>query len=325
MYSITARNVNDALVQGLQALFVHGVKRESRNGPVLVFPTPVTTQYQHPRERVLFSAVRDANPFFHLFEALWMLAGRNDVAYPSRYVDRMRTYSDDGKVLHGAYGHRWRNAFGFDQLVVLEKLLRDDPDTRRAHLQMWDPCRDLGIPSKDVPCNTSAEFWIDLDGKLSMTVFCRSNDALWGAYGANAVHFSILQEYLACRLGVEVGRYWQVSNNFHVYLTHEEQCRHLAEEVAENPYEHVQPRHLVSTPEWDADLRMFLEEPRSLGFRDSFFRRVALPMAAAHSAYKDESIPKRERVSTALRALFLGESCDWIVAAEDWLLRREGK
>jgi hypothetical protein len=50
-----------------------------------------------------------------------------------------------------------------------------------------------------------------------MTVFCRSNDLIWGAYGANAVHMSILQEYVACGLARPVGHYWQVSNNYHVY------------------------------------------------------------------------------------------------------------
>jgi hypothetical protein len=38
-----------------------------------------------------------------------------------------------------------------------------------------------------------------------MTVTNRSNDLCWGMLGANYVHFTILQEYLAARLGV-VGR-----------------------------------------------------------------------------------------------------------------------
>lgn len=325
MYSITARNVNDALVQGLQALFVHGVKRESRNGPVLVFPTPVTTQYQQPTERVLFSPLRDANPFFHLFEALWMLAGRNDVAYPAHFVDRMRTYSDDGTSMHGAYGHRWRHAFGFDQLKVVERLLREDPDCRRAVLSMWDPPRDLGKTSRDLPCNLNAKFYVDLEDRLSMIVHCRSNDALWGAYGANAVHFSVLQEYLARRLDREVGRYWQVSDDFHVYLSQEEKCRRLAEELGENPYEHVRPRHLLHVADlWDEDLSAFMQGIQ-LGLRDSFFRRVAVPMWQAHAAYTDQSQPKQARIAAAYQELARGESCDWIFAAEEWLRRREEK
>lgn len=54
-------------------------------------------------------------------------------------------------------------------------------------------------------------------GRLDISVFCRSNDLVWGAYGANAVHFSVLQEYLAAGIGVPMGRYHQVSVNFHMY------------------------------------------------------------------------------------------------------------
>ena len=43
------------------------------------------------------------------------------------------------------------------------------------------------------------------NGRLQMTVHCRSNDIIWGTYGANAVHFSILQEYVAARIGVDLG------------------------------------------------------------------------------------------------------------------------
>jgi thymidylate synthase len=70
---------------------------------------------------------------------------------------------------------------------------------------------------KDVPCNTNAFFRVT-NGKLDMMVNCRSNDIFWGAYGANAVHFSFLQEYVASSIGVEVGRYWQNSFNFHAYV-----------------------------------------------------------------------------------------------------------
>jgi len=53
---------------------------------------------------------------------------------------------------------------------------------------------------------------------LNMTVFNRSNDMVYGALGANVVHFSVLQEYMAACIGVEVGTYYQVSSNMHVYL-----------------------------------------------------------------------------------------------------------
>ena len=90
--------------------------QESRSGSVIEFPSPVTTTYKRPEERVLFYKNRDANPFFHLFESIWMLAGRDDVKYLSNFNKRMEEYSDDGHTLHGAYGYRWREYFLTDQL-----------------------------------------------------------------------------------------------------------------------------------------------------------------------------------------------------------------
>ena len=136
MKVIKARNVQQALPEALYQLRNEGVERESRNGPVRMFPEPVTTVYLRPAERVMFWPERDCNPFFHLVESLWMLAGRRDVEYVARYVERMRTYSDDGKVFHGAYGFRWRNFFFDDQLPKIIDVLKANPDDRRQVLSM---------------------------------------------------------------------------------------------------------------------------------------------------------------------------------------------
>ncbi len=83
MNVISVRNVHEALPEALRFLRQTGVPRDSRNGAVLQAPCPVTTVYRRPDERVLFWPERDANPFFHFMESLWMLAGRNDVAWPA--------------------------------------------------------------------------------------------------------------------------------------------------------------------------------------------------------------------------------------------------
>ena len=134
------------------------------------------------------------------------------------FVKRMLEFSDDGLIFHGAYGHRWVRYFGKNQLEIIINRLAKHPTDRRCVLSMWDAPGDLmGKMGVDVPCNTSAYFSIGVRGDLDMTVSNRSNDIIWGAYGANAVHFSFLQKYIAERLGISVGRYWQISNNFHAY------------------------------------------------------------------------------------------------------------
>ncbi len=103
MLVFTARNVNDAYNDILWRLgiteFVEKVN--SRNGGVMRFKTPVTTVYEQPLERVLWDPVRDANPFFHIMEVAWMLAGRNDVEWVAGFAKQMREYTDNGTEYHG--------------------------------------------------------------------------------------------------------------------------------------------------------------------------------------------------------------------------------
>ena len=320
MQIISARNVSEALILGLRAVNEEGLLRDSRNGPVKVFEYPVTTVYEKPDERVVFYPDRDANPYFHFMEGLWMIAGRNDVEWISRFNASIANYSDDGVTFHGAYGYRWRKHFGFDQIDIIAEQLRANPDDRRIVLQMWDPKVDLARGGKDFPCNTAIKFRI-VDGRLDMTVENRSNDMIWGAYGANAVHFSMLQEYMAAKIGVSLGHYWQVSTNFHSYMDTLKKHSVLLLEKPSSPYHtgEVEPFRMVNVNilDWESQLEVFIQEgDRALGYTDPFFKRVAVPLLQSHRAFKQKDFAK---------AITLAEGCmakDWSRATVEWLGRR---
>lgn len=349
MHVIHARNVNSALSLGITYLQEHGRPEPSRNGPVLVAPGPVTTVYARPLERVLLSAARDANPYFHLMEALWMLAGRSDLEFLTRFNPRMSEFSDDGGVLQpGAYGYRWRRHFGYDQLEWISEELRANPASRRCVLTMWDGGQTLpwkgdageflGVEaqegsgdlyaalhgSKDVPCNTHC--YVDArGGALNLTVLCRSNDILWGAYGANAVHFSVLQEYLAARVGVPFGLLYQVSCNYHAYteLKGYPDARSEALRQVDRRYEDRLLRHtpLVHIPElWDGELRAWFEAPaRMRKYENYFFADVAVPMYRSWEEHK-----AGRYLEARFEAQSIGAS-DWRAACVEWLERRAAK
>ena len=114
MHSIVARNINDGYAQGMAKLYESGVQETSRNGSVRALPYPVMISYDYPIERVLLDGVRDANPFFHVMEALWMLAGRHDVSFVSYFAKQMEEYAEPDGHMHAAYGFRWRNHFCVD-------------------------------------------------------------------------------------------------------------------------------------------------------------------------------------------------------------------
>ena len=153
MRVIKANNINDAFVKGVD-LFkgqTNFRRQKSRNGDTLECVDPVTTVYKKPWERVLLEETRDANPFFHLVEAIWMMAGSNNLRQLTHFNAGMANFSDNGELLNGAYGYRWRKQFDHDQLPTIIEMLKQDPDSRRVVLQMWDAVHDLNSPSLDLP------------------------------------------------------------------------------------------------------------------------------------------------------------------------------
>ncbi len=341
MRVIDAINVNDAFHQGVQMLLDEQDhdRGTSRAGDVIEFG-PVTTVYQKPCQRVLWDANRDCNPFFHLFESIWMLAGMNDVAFLADYNKRMATFSDDGQVFHGAYGHRWRHWFGFDQIDEAVKQLIADPKSRRVMITMWSPNGDMiqadggagGGSSKDLPCNLMIKLEIR-KGELNMIVFNRSNDLIWGAYGANAVHFSMFQEYMAGRLGVAVGRYWQVSGNYHAYTKIWDELRMRTDEPSElgmvDHYVDNYPQRarvvpLVVDPVFiDNDILAFMDAtngqnvvPTDSG-NNPFFEQVLYPLDDIWTLWRC-----KDRARAMVEIHKLDQSIDWVLACRLWMERR---
>ena len=325
MHTIRAEGINDAFVEGWWALRTNGQPELSERGPVLAMPGPVCTEYSDPRKRVLFSERRDANPVFHLMEAIWMLAGSNDVRFLEQFNSGYRNYADPGTdVVWGAYGNRWRyvdtspGMASMDQLKMLVYLLTENPLSRRAVLSMWDPVLDLGTDHADRPCNLNCMFDCR-GGVLNMTVTCRSNDMLWGAYGANVVHFSMLQEWMAAALKMPIGVYRQFSNNFHVYTDNEMVKSFIVSPQGE--YEGSYPTIIpmvqpgASADDFLEDCEKLVTDPKSFSFKSYFISEVAHPLMLA---YLDRKAGKPWNVNYV-------PNCDWKQAFLEWVDRRAKK
>lgn len=351
---ITVRNVNEALALVLPLVRDQGVDQVSRGMTVREMHGPFMTVYKQPFENVLFDPVRDANPFFHFFESMWILAGSQHAAMPKFFLNRITDYSDDGQTFHGAYGYRLRHwpdigndpmypstESEIDQLAKVVHLLLDKPDTRQAVMSIWNPVRDLGAKTKDMPCNDMIMFKLR-GGRLDMTVCNRSNDVIWGAYGANAVQFSVLQEWVAARVGANVGYYTQVSDSMHVYHDNPLWKKFVAGDyqpsgLVHNPYDDFDAEDpvlpLFASPE---DALAAQEDAESLDAMaqqgPQIFERAAMraspywkstlgagtmrPMMAAYVNYRNEAY------STALVACSHIQRPDWRLACSQWIMRR---
>lgn len=329
MLKIENENLEENYVGAIHEIRRVGVLSPSRAGEVLVAPYPVIAVYRNPMERVLLDPQRRANPFFHLMEALWMLYGTRDARWLDTYVgDFSKRFAESNGLQHGAYGARWRGWFDIDQLNYTVNALSDNMNDRRVVIAMWDVSSDLGYTNKkDLPCNTHIYPRI-VNGKLDLTVCCRSNDIIWGAYGANAVHFSVLQEYLAGRIGVGIGRLYQLSNNWHAYTD-------VLDKVAPPQYyplcDHYSSGQVAALPmgnqwnRWDQDLFTFMKwhnelwsgesHPGSLHiFLNKWFQDVAVPMVLTWWAHKQKS----NKINPLLEAAEIKAS-DWRAAAIMWL------
>jgi thymidylate synthase len=352
---LLVKNVNEAFNKLIKVFKSKRVATaDSRNGPVKILQEPLTLTYLEPTEKVLFNPARDCNPFFHVMEALWMLAGRNDVAFVEHFNSNIKNYSDDGKTFHGAYGYRWRNYFGYDQLDRIAAELSKDPTSRRCVLQMWDGgrtkiianngwnCTDCGNwaegseevevvkgtgdlfvathGGKDVPCNTNIYFLMrSFDGiwYLDMTVCNRSNDLIWGMLGANVVHMSFLLEYMAARIGCSVGRYHQITNNLHAYTdkwTPDVWTESDTEDHYARKPHYIMP--LVKSPiQFEKELYQFMTSPTA-EYKEPFLQKVAKPMYLAFIFHKLRDYDSAFDWCEAI------SSEDWRTVSYEWLMKR---
>lgn len=217
VHSLSATHARDLYHHELQYLFDHGEYTEVR-GRQTMETLDFITEVREPWHHCILLPSRHWNPWLAMSEALWILAGRNDVAAIQPYNQHIVDYSDDGVVLYGAYGARI-----FEQIDPLIERLRKDPSDRRAVLSIWDGDSangDLTAETKDPPCNDMVFFKLR-QGKLHMTVLNRSNDIHFGLFAVNLPTFGILQAYIAARLGVDIGHQTHLSNSLHVYLDDE--------------------------------------------------------------------------------------------------------
>jgi hypothetical protein len=315
---IIADNVPQAYHEALWKIGVCGKMEESRNGPVLSMQEPTILTIYNPLERVLFDQTRRANPFFHVMEFVWMMAGSNDAHWISQFNKRMMEYADNG-VLRGAYGWRWANSS--PQIQDTIRLLRASPKTRQAVISMWDPIYDgFRAKTSDRPCNTHLYLRI-IDGKLNMTVCNRSNDVVWGMLGSNVVHFTMLQEFIALAVGVEIGVYRVFTNNLHFYLDmpRAEEIMLGRTEPDDDRYGRVSPFPLLDpiVERWsefqqDAHTMVNNDEAQEDDFKTEWFQSIALPMHDYYltkDGYLIEIMPK----------------CDWKEAARDWHKRTSSR
>ncbi|MCU4759618.1 thymidylate synthase [Bacillus cereus] len=179
-----------------------------------------TLVLENPRTRILQNKIRNISLPFAIGEWLWCMQKSNLLDIIQYYAPSYYKYSDDGKTLHGAYGPRI-----LEKLPGIITILKKDRESRRGVCPVFLDS-DVNRDSKDIPCTTNLHFLIR-NNKLDLIVHMRSNDIYLGL-PYDVFNFTMIQEYCANLLDIELGTYTHMVNSIHVYENQYEKIHTIA-------------------------------------------------------------------------------------------------
>lgn len=180
-------------------------------------------------------------------EQIWFLMGSRR---PSEFLNKFTKIWDDFENIDGvvstAYGYRWRHHFGRDQIKLLVEMLEKDQTSRQGVIITWDPASD-GLSSKYLKANVPCPYTFTVNiigGELHLHNTVRSNDMILGC-PHDVAGFALLQQILAARLGVKVGKYTHSISHAHIYGIHYQAASELIKRKNNHP-----PLKLEAKKDW---------------------------------------------------------------------------
>lgn len=179
-------------------------------------------------------SIRGLSPSYLFGELLWYLNADNSLEFISQFSSFWNKLSDDGETCNSAYGYLIEKAHGYNQLEKVIEILKEDPNSRRAKININFPS-DRVDTTKDEPCTMSVHFMIR-HNKLDCTVVMRSND-IWFGFPYDVAFFTELQKLVAKELGVGYGWYTHFAVSLHMYDRDIEKLAEIVENPVSKPIE----------------------------------------------------------------------------------------
>lgn len=205
-----ATNISDAYEQLVVHLFNKGTpvgETYEINNCCVVVKNPTLSCIKFP--------YRDISEKYSNAELKWYWSASNSCKEIGQHAKMWLHISDDGETSNSAYGYILHKKYGFDQLQQVIELLKKDPNSRRAVLNISDPTIDR-INTKDMQCTIALQF-ILRKGLLEETVYMRSNDVYFG-FPYDYIYFVSIGQYIAEKLGVKLSLYTHHATSMHMYF-----------------------------------------------------------------------------------------------------------
>ena len=170
---------------------------------------------EKPWERMIENEARQFNMEYAEAEWQWYLSGDPNVDKLGEIYGKVpqiweRMADADGEV-NSNYGWQWERDHQLDKVVAQ---LKNNTDTRQAAISIYDG-KEISRYKYDTPCTYAVQFTV-VKGKLNMCVVMRSND-LWYGFCNDQYCFSMLQNLVCTRTGIDMGTYYHFAHNLHIY------------------------------------------------------------------------------------------------------------
>ena len=128
------------------------------------------------------------------------LNGYNNQDFVYTYHDRIVQYGCNSNCVN--------------QLKYVIDKLKENKNTRRAYISIWNPCQDT--KTNEIPCLVGIHFQIINDNLIMQTIM-RSQDLLL-AFPSNLLAFSRLGEKVANEVGIPFKHLIHYVMNLHIYV-----------------------------------------------------------------------------------------------------------
>jgi thymidylate synthase len=170
-----------------------------------------------PQDRLIFDPARRMNIGFAIADWLQMMVGDDELDVLSHFAKGIKEFADpdDKKKVGGAYGPRLKTP-EYGQIQQAIAILQDDTSSRQSVITIYDGKLDMQAHRTVVPCTLSLQFLIR-HKKLHCIASMRSNDIVWGLT-YDVFNFTMIQEYVARQLGLELGDYHHNAGSLHLYV-----------------------------------------------------------------------------------------------------------
>ncbi len=207
------------------------------NSIIYISPKPLFFEIDLNNNYLPIAGNRTIWPYIAAAELAWQLQGTKNPAFITKYAPKIWSDFIENGQIKTAYGYRWKNAFGRDQINLALKALKKDPTNRQIYISNWDPMFDgLGEPNqpKNIPCPIGFSLNI-IDQQLNMSVFIRSSDIFVGL-PYDILTYSLTLDLFATSLGIEKGNISFTLAHAHLYECH---MKFVADNITNQNWENI--------------------------------------------------------------------------------------